>query len=203
MLAVAVLALDLFECRCTRSILNWKRYCFCRHVEPNQPTFRRTELPQHDARLLEDAPTRVIHIIGLGIHHLFDPDLGDLDTTRQTRTRVAVQDGAVADALAAGFQQRILLGVQAQTRGQADAAGTGRVAARTAAFVAVGQVARRAVVARRDDARVVHQNTPDAAFHAVAPLGGERGERHEVRVPCGPESDGGREVEGFQKAVVC
>ena len=137
-------------------------------AKTDQSTLRRDELPQADAGLLEHPPTRLVHIIALAIHDFLDADLGDLDAARQARTRVTVQDAALADALAAGFEQRVLLGVQTQACGEGRTArGDRRVAARAAAFVAVAQVAWSAIVAGRYDARVVHEDAADTAFHAV------------------------------------
>lgn len=108
---------------------------------------RRAELPQLDSRLLEHFPTRVIHIVALAEDHLLDADLRDLDAASQAGTRVAVEHSTFSDALSACLQQSILLGVQAQAGGKTDAALPRTVAALTSSFVAICQIARRAVVA--------------------------------------------------------
>src|SRR5689334_12933441 len=91
-------------------------------LKPQQPSPWGTKLPQPDTRLLQHPATGVIHIITLAVHDLLDADLGDLDTASETGTSVTVQDGALSDALAPGLQQRVLLGVQTQARGERGAA---------------------------------------------------------------------------------
>lgn len=78
-----------------------------------------------------------------------------------------------------------------QTQTGAQAAGLTAVAAGAPPFVAVGEVARRAVVAGGDYAVGAHEHGADAAFHAVGAGGGEGGEVHEVVVPGGAEAGGG------------
>lgn len=171
-------------------------------IPAQQATPGRTKLPQADTRLAQDPATGVVHVIALAEDDLLDADLGDLDAASQARTGVAVEDGALADALAAGLQQRILLGVQAQTRRERRAARARRVAPLAPALVAVAQVPRRPVVPRRDDPAVVHQHAPHPPLHAVRALRRKRRQRHEVRVPCRPEPRGRREIERRQEPEV-
>jgi hypothetical protein len=171
-------------------------------IKPQQPGPRGSKLPQAYTGLLQNPATGVIHIITLTIHDLLDADLGNLDTASETGASVTVQDGALSDALPAGLEQGVLLGVQTEAGGEGGAAGAGGVAALAAALVAVAQVARRAVVARRDDPRVVHQHAPDPPLHAVRPLRRQPRQSHEVRVPCRPQPDRRRQVQRRQERVV-
>ncbi|KGQ07398.1 hypothetical protein BBAD15_g7272 [Beauveria bassiana D1-5] len=136
------------------------------------------------------------------VDDLADAHLADLDAARQARARVAVQDGSAADALAAGLEQRILLGVDAQARRETDARRVAAVAARTAALGAVAQAPRRAVVPRRHHALALpDEHAPDAPLHAVAAVRGQRGQRHKVRVPPGPQPLRVREVQLAERRV--
>lgn len=169
----------------------------------NQPLPRRRKLPQPDPRLTENPRRLLIHMIAIAKHDLGNPHLHDLNTARQARTRIAIQHRATANPLPPGLQQRVLLRVDAQARRERQPArgARGVVAARAAAGRAVGQVARRAVVARADDAVGAHEDAADLAAHAVAAAGGERRERHVVVVPAGAEAGGVREVEGGEGGV--
>lgn len=86
--------------------------------------------------------------------------------------------------------------MQTQTRVEPRAALCGVVAARTPPFVAVGHAAWRAVVACADHALLPDDDAADAPLHAVAAVGGEVGELHEVLVPAGAEACFVGEVEG-------
>lgn len=124
------------------------------------------------------------------VHDLADADLAYLDAARQARARVAVEHGAVADALPARLEQRVLLGVDAEAGREGDAGAVAAVVAAGAAAVgAVAQAAGGAVVARADDAALAaDEDAADAPLHAVGPLRREVGERHEVAVPTGAET---------------
>lgn len=50
----------------------------------------RRELPQLDARLLEDLGGFIVHVIAVAVHHFRDANLDNLDRTRQARTSIAV-----------------------------------------------------------------------------------------------------------------
>jgi len=91
--------------------------------------------------------------------------------------------------------------VDAQAGGEAVAGPFAVVAAAAAALAAVAQAARGAVVARADDALLAHEDAADAALHAVGPLRGERRERHEVRIPTGPEAVLVEEVDLAERGV--
>ena len=79
-----------------------------------------------------------------------------------------------------------------ETEAGVERAGGGSVAAGTAALVAVGEVARGAVVAGGDDAVVADEDGADAALHAVGAGRSQGGQVHEVSVPGGAEAGGGR-----------
>jgi hypothetical protein len=66
----------------------------------------------------------------LVVHHLADADLGDLDTARQAGAGVAVEGGVPADTVAAGFEEGVLFGVEAETGRETDATSCSVVAAR-------------------------------------------------------------------------
>jgi hypothetical protein len=152
-----------------------------------QKTYR-NKLAELYAGLAKDFGRLRVHAVAMGIDDLADANLADLDAAGQARTSVAVEDGAVADALAAGLEQGVLLGVNAEAGGQADARGVALVTARAAALGAVAKASRSAVVARADDAALAaDEDAADAALHAIGALGGQRGQRHEVGVPAGPE----------------
>lgn len=165
-------------------------------------TYRR-ELPQLDAGGQEDARRLAVHAVPLAVDDLADADLDDLDAAGEAGAGVAVEHAAVADALAAGLEQGVLLGVQAEAGGEGGAAGeVAGVAARAAAVHAVGQAPRRAVVAGGDDAALaVDENAADGALHAVAPPRGERRERHEVAVPPRAQAVAVREIELAERRV--
>lgn len=91
--------------------------------------------------------------------------------------------------------------MQTQTRRKRRARTTGAITPSTPALITIRDVARRAVVARTYNALVAHQDTADAAFHAVTAQSGQAGELHEVSVPTGPEAlfveeVGGEDAEG-------
>ena len=76
------------------------------------------------------------------------------------------------------------------------------VTARAASLVAVGEVARGAVVAGADDAEGwADEDGADASFHAVGAERGERGKSHEVHIPGGAEAGGVGQVEGAEGSV--
>jgi hypothetical protein len=60
-----------------------------------------------------------------------DADLGDFDAACQAGAGVAVEDCILANAIAAGFEESVFFGVQAEAGGEAGAAFCGAVAART------------------------------------------------------------------------
>lgn len=97
----------------------------------------RHKLAQLHTRLSEYLGRLLVHTVPVVVHHLADAYLADLDAARQTRARVAVQHRALTDPLPAGLQQGVLLGVDAQARGQADTRGVAVVAAGAAALAAV------------------------------------------------------------------
>lgn len=168
--------------------------------QTHNPTSLRRKLPQPDATLLQHPRRLAVHVVALRIHHLLDPDLHNLDTARQTRTRITVEDAArVSDALPARLEQGVLFRVEAEARVQASRGAA--VAAGTAALVAVGEVSRGAVVAGGDDAVVADEHGADAAFHAVGAGRGKGGEAHEVLVPGRAEAGGGGQVQGLQVRV--
>lgn len=185
----------------------------------DQPLPWRTKLPQPHATLRKDTRRLRIYHIPLIIHDLADAHLRDLDTARQTWTRIAIEDARGTDAVAARFEERVFLGVQAEAGGEVDAAFCGGVAAgayrgqsclkrlndraegRTSAVAAVGHAAGRPVVSRANNALLPHNNTADTALHAVAAVGSEVRELHEVLVPGGPEAGVVGEVEGPQRGV--
>lgn len=86
--------------------------------------------------------------------------------------------------------------MQTQTRVEASAALGCVVAAGTAALVAVGHAAWSAVVACADHSLLPDDDAADAALHAVAAVGGEVGELHEVLVPAWAQAGFVGEVEG-------
>lgn len=91
--------------------------------------------------------------------------------------------------------------MQAETRAQPFATPGTTITPSTPALIAVGQVARSAVVAGGDDAIVAHEDGTDATFHAVRTVRRERGEAHEILVPGWAEAGGGDEVEGGEVGV--
>jgi len=91
--------------------------------------------------------------------------------------------------------------MQTQTRRQPHARPSAVITPPAPALIAVPQPPRRAVIPRADDAASPDQHAADAPLHAVAALGGERGEPHEVRVPAGPQAGLVREVERAQGGV--
>ena len=95
----------------------------------------RRELPQLDAGGAEDLSGGAVHAVALAVDDLGDADLDDLDAAGEAGAGVAVEDAAGTDALAAGLEQGVLLGVEAQAGGEGGAAGGGvaRVAARAPA----------------------------------------------------------------------
>jgi hypothetical protein len=127
-----------------------------------------------------------------------DANLCDLDAAGQARAGIAIQDGAAPDAIAACFKQSVLLGVEAETGGEVGAALGGVVAARTAALVAVGHASRRAVVSRAHDAFFPHYDAANAPLHAIAPMGGQIRQAHEILIPGRSESRFIGEVEGSE-----
>lgn len=132
----------------------------------------------------------------MGIHHLSDADLADLDAACQARACVAVQHGALPDALSAGLQKRIFFCVYAETGGQPDSRAVGLVTSRAAAVSAVSQATGRTVVSCADDSSFSpYEDTADAAFHAVGPMCRQRCQRHKVCVPTGSHTVGIGDVE--------
>lgn len=132
----------------------------------------------------------------MGIHHLGDANLANLDAARQARARIAVQHGALPDALPTGLQKRILFCVYAKTGGQPNPRAVCLVASRAAAVYAVSQAAGRTVVSCADDSSFSpYEDTADAAFHAVGPMCRQRCQRHEVRVPAWPHTVGVGDIE--------
>jgi hypothetical protein len=120
--------------------------CFVSHRRANQSTTGRIELSELDAGLLEDSSARIIHVVALAEYHFFHTDLCDLNATGEAWAGVAVQHGAFSDSFATGFKQSIFFGVQAETGREAATTSTGAVTAVAASFIAIGQVARRAIV---------------------------------------------------------
>src|SRR5215469_14620876 len=78
------------------------------------------------------------------------------------------------------------------------------IAPQAATRVAIGHATRSAVVAGAYDAELAHQYAAHAPLHAVAPVGGQLGQLHEVGVPGWAETGLVREVErpeGFVEEV--
>ena len=162
------------------------------------------ELPQLDAGAPKHLSSSAIHAVALVVDDLADADLDDLDAAGEAGAGIAVEDGAGADALAAGLEQRVLLGVQAQAGGERGAApGVAGVAARAAPLAAVPQGARRPVVPRAHDAvqHRVHQHAPHRPLHAVATPRRQRRQRHEVAVPARPQPVPVRQVQFRERRV--
>ena len=103
----------------------------------DQSTSRRTELPQLDPGLLEDCCCLRIHVVALTEHHLTNPYLSDFNTTRQARTRIAIEYTPLSDPLPSSLQQRILFRMQTQTRAQPRPSARTDIASSTTAVVAV------------------------------------------------------------------
>ena len=171
------------------------------------PTYR-GELPELDAGGAEDLGGVAVHAVALAIDDLGDADLDDLDAAGEAGAGVAVEDAAGADALAAGLEQGVLLGVEAEAGGEGGAGGLpalgrGVVAAGAAAVAAVAERARRAVVPGGHDAvqDPVHQHTPHRPLHAVASPRRQRRQRHEVAVPPRPQPLRVRQLQLPQRRV--
>ena len=58
----------------------------------------------------------------------------------------------------------------------------------TSAFIAVGQVARGAIVAGTDHSIFPDYDTANPPLHAIASMGSQRRQLHEILVPAGPQS---------------
>ena len=114
------------------------------------------------------------------VNHFGNTHLHNLDRAGQARACITVEDAPAADAVAAGLQQCVLLGVQAETSLEQSAR---IVAASTATRVAVSEPARGAIIPSRDDALVAHNHAADLALHAVGTQRGKVRKPHKVRVP--------------------
>jgi len=157
-------------------------------LQMHETICRRRKLAQLDAGLLEDRGRFAIHAVSAAVDDLTDANLGNLDTARQTGAGIAVQDCAISDPLAAGFEQGVLFRVQAQAGAQAHPRILPCIAPRTASLAAILQAPRRAVVARADDALLPHEHAAHAALHAVAALRRQRCQLHEVLIPARPQA---------------
>lgn len=74
---------------------------------------------------------------------------------------------------------------------------------RTTAFVAIPQVSWRAIVPSTNDTLLSDQDTTNTTFHAVASLGCQRCQLHEVLVPIRPQPFFVRQIqdsEGFMQS---
>ena len=79
--------------------------------------------------------------------------------------------------------------MQAQARTEPRPSAGTNITSSAAAVVAVSDSTWSSIVACADDAVVVgDEDTTDAALHAVGALRGERGQRHEIRVPAWAEA---------------
>jgi hypothetical protein len=87
-------------------------------------------LSQAHAALSKDLGRLCVYQVALVVHDLADTDLGNLDAAGQARASIAVQNGRLADAVAAGFEEGILFGVQTEAGGQIGAAFRSTVASR-------------------------------------------------------------------------
>lgn len=137
---------------------------------------------------LENLGCLCVHIVALTVYHLCDADLNDFDGACQTRAGVAVEHASIANAFPPCFEQGILFGMNAKAGAKICTSNTTSIAARTAAFVTVGDIARGAVVARGHNSLVSHKNTADLPPHAVASSSRQRCQSHEVLVPSRPYS---------------
>jgi hypothetical protein len=85
-----------------------------------QAVSRRGELAQLDAAFGKDSGRLVVDEVALVVDHLADANLCYFDAACQARTRVAVQDGVLADAVATSFEECVFFGVQTEAGGEAD-----------------------------------------------------------------------------------
>ena len=163
-------------------------------IIPNERgPFVSLESPQDDAGLGEDG----LRLLGDGILLVVD-DLADarvddhLGAHEAGRERDVDRRALRRDAVVGGLRDGVLLGVRADALAEPGAARRVGGAARAAALVAVADAARRAVVAGRDDAAVLHDHGGDVAARAVAARLHAVRDVHEVGVPVGARGGGGR-----------
>lgn len=142
-------------------------------------------LPQLNACLAEHLRRQVVHPIRLGVHHLANPHLYNLDRTAEARASVAVDRALFPNSLPSSLQQRVLLSMHAQTPVQSLATRCRLVASIATSFVAVGQVLGRAIVPGRNHPFLSNKDTANASLHAIGPTCRQIGKIHKVRVPGG------------------
>jgi len=135
------------------------------------------------------------------IHHFANPYLSNLHTARQTWTRIAIQDRARANPFPPSLEQGVLLGMQTETRIERRADLVRSIAPLTAAGIAVDEAARGAIVAGAYHAVLANEDATDASLHAIAAVGTELGELHEVGVPSWAEARFVGEVERAEGTV--
>ncbi len=82
-----------------------------------------------------------------------------------------------------GLGDRIFFAVRAEAFIESRASRRQFVAARTAAFVAIGRTTRRPVVAGRDDSSIDRDDGGDLALHTIAARGDDSCDAHEIIVP--------------------
>lgn len=159
-------------------------------------------MPELDTGTSEHLGRLPIHAVALAVDNFADTDLDDLDGAGEAGTGIAIENTAVADALATRLKQRVLLGVQAEAGGEGGARTHARIAAGAAALAAVADAARGPVVAGADDAALAaDEHAADGPLHAVGALRRQRGQRHEVVVPRGPQPLRVRQVQLAQRRV--
>ena len=119
------------------------------------------------------------------------PGLAQLLETAEARAQRRVAVPAVERVAQPGrLQNRVLLGVHADAHVVGRAArilvAMGAAVAALLLRVAAQEPARRAVVARRDDAALAHDHGTDVAPEALGALARRDRDEHEVLVPVGP-----------------
>ena len=120
-------------------------------------------------------------IVVLVVDDPHDASLDDLFCAQLARERGRV-DGGSHGSWSTSFYDCRLLGVQANTVLQVDALADVVVAALAATFVAVGQIERGAIVARRDHSVVLCNDSSVSSLHAVGARRCQLGHSHEVGV---------------------
>ncbi|RMZ73592.1 e1 -activating enzyme gsa7p apg7p [Pyrenophora seminiperda CCB06] len=136
-----------------------------------------------------------VNDIALIVHDFCDADLSDLGSTGQAWAGIAVQGGILANAITAGFEERIFLGMKADTGGQA---GDAR---RTAVAAAAWQVVSVSVSLPRS-LPIVHVHPPSLQLTArwAVPLY-PTCNRHKVLIPIRAQTRIIQEVESANSMV--
>lgn len=129
-------------------------------------------------------------------------------TDRQYSSRVTVKNCSFSYTFLSGFQQRILLGVDAKACRKADTSPSATVASwacdnvivcleqirvtvkfvHTSTLVAILKMPRGTIVPCADDTAFPNKNASHSSFHTVTPMSSKRCKLHEILIPVRPQA---------------